>query len=99
MDLSDATTNIDIGSSKVLTAYVTDGMNYTDCYNITHLCFAIFNGPRASFMDLNILNNIKCFLLSSNKDCEPGKFTLCKLRKERFESSWPIFVLTVIFIF
>ena len=77
MDMSDAATSINKGSSKVLTAYVSDGMNYTDCYNITHLCFALFNGARASFVDLNVQNSVKCFLLSSTKDCEPGKRSLC----------------------
>ena len=81
MNMSDAATNIDKGSTKVLTVLVTDAMNYTDCYNITHLCFAMLNGGSASFKDLNTLNNVKCFLLSSKKDCEPGKYTLSRLRK------------------
>ena len=73
MSISDASTNINKGLNRILSANVTQGMNYTECYNITHVCFLISSNPKGSFIDRRLENNLRCFPLDEWKDCEPGK--------------------------
>jgi hypothetical protein len=74
MEISDAATSITKGNTKILSANVTQGMNFTDCYNITHLCFIMYSSKMASFNDSQVTNNLRCYSISVVKDCEPGLY-------------------------